>query len=75
MFLVENSLTMGYQKKGEPLDIPTSLMIFQILDSQDTSSILSFASIVPSYSQTAFIRKGKKRYLFLKRKQDNSGLV
>lgn len=75
MFLVERSLAMGYQKTGEPMDIPTSLMVFQILDSGDSSSILSFATIVPSYSQTAFIRKGKKRYLFLKQKRDNSGLV
>lgn len=67
MFLVEKSLTMGYQKSGEPLDFPNSLMIFQVLDSQDNPSILSFASLVPSYSQTAFIRKGKKRYLFLRK--------
>lgn len=67
MHLVEKSLTMGFQKSNEPFDIPASLMIFQTLDSQDAPSILSFASLVPSYAQSSFLRKGKKRYLFLRK--------
>jgi hypothetical protein len=66
MQLIEKSLIMGYQKSNEPLDIPTSLMIFQTLDSENSPSILSFASLVPSYAQDHSLRPGKKRYLFLR---------
>ncbi len=66
MLLIEKSLTLGYQRMNEPLDIPISLMVFQTLDSEHSSSILSFASLVPPYAQFPGTRPGRRRFLFLR---------
>ncbi len=59
-------MTMGFQKMNESLDIPSSFMIFQTLDSENSISILSFASIVSSYAESYSPRQNKKRLLVLR---------
>ena len=47
---IEGPVETGYRKMYSSIQLPSSLMIFQPIDSENSPSILSFAFFLPSFA-------------------------